>query len=71
MLIVLAYNIQKLFRIIEGKTRMDYWVVPNDLKPEIPKTFKKKKKKTKISGNAKLKMNTNTKEKGAVKLLVS
>ncbi len=50
---------------------MDYWVVPNDLKPEIPKTFKKKKKKTKISGNAKLKMNTNTKEKGAVKLLVS
>lgn len=55
MLIVLGYNIRKLFRIMDGKAKMDYWVAPEDLEAETPKTFKKKKKKAKISGNTKLK----------------
>lgn len=34
MLICLGYNIRKLFSLIEGKAKTDYWVAPADLKPE-------------------------------------
>lgn len=50
MLTCLGYNIRKLFLLIEGKAKMDYWKVPDDLKAEtIPpvnyeKIFKKRKK---------------------------
>ena len=50
MLTCLGYNIRKLFLLIDGKAKMDYWKVPNDLKAEtIPtigyeKIFKKRKK---------------------------
>ena len=50
MLICLGYNIRKLFLLIEGKAKLDYWKVPDDLKAEtIPpidyeKIFKKRKK---------------------------
>ena len=47
MLTCLGYNIRKLFSLIEGKAKTDYWKAPIDLKPEtIPeidyeKIFKK------------------------------
>ena len=50
MLTCLGYNIRKLFSLIEGKAKTDYWKAPLDLKPEtIPeidyeKIFKKRKK---------------------------
>lgn len=50
MLICLGYNIRKLFLLIEGKAKLDYWKVPDDLKAEtIPpidyeKILKKRKK---------------------------
>lgn len=34
MLICLGYNIRKLFSLIEGKAKTDYWIPPDDLKPE-------------------------------------
>lgn len=51
MLTCLGYNIRKLFSLIEGKAKTDYWIAPPDLKEEtIPqidfeKIFKKKKDK--------------------------
>ena len=51
MLTCLGYNIRKLFLLIEGKAKTDYWIAPPDLKEEtIPqidfeKIFKKKKDK--------------------------
>lgn len=50
MLTCLGYNIRKLFLLIQGKAKMDYWKAPNDLKPEtIPpinyeKILKRRKK---------------------------
>ena len=50
MLTCLGYNIRKLFLLIEGKAKTDYWKAPDDLKPEtIPpinyeKILKKRKK---------------------------
>ena len=34
MLTCLGYNIRKLFLLIEGKAKMDYWKAPDDLKAE-------------------------------------
>ena len=50
MLTCLGYNIRKLFLLIEGKAKMDYWKAPDNLKPEtIPpinyeRILKKRKK---------------------------
>ena len=50
MLTCLGYNIRKLFLLIEGKAKMDYWKAPDDFKSEtIPpinyeKILKKRKK---------------------------
>ena len=37
MLICLGYNIRKMFAIIEGRGKIDYWTAPDGLEPEIPK----------------------------------
>ena len=37
MLTYLGYNIRKLFRYYEGKARFNYWVAPENLKPEKKK----------------------------------
>ena len=37
MLVCLGYNIRKLFSFIKGKRKIDYWTVPEELEPEIPK----------------------------------
>lgn len=52
MLVCLGYNIRKLFSLIEGKAKTDYWVAPIDLKPEtIPEIdFDKILKKTRKKG---------------------
>lgn len=39
MLVSLGYNIRKLFTIFEGKERLNYWVAPDTLAPEIPRKF--------------------------------
>ena len=50
MLTCLGYNIRKLFTLLEGKAKTDYWIAPPDLKAEtIPdidyeKILKKKNK---------------------------
>lgn len=55
MLICLGYNIRKLFSLIEGKAKTDYWIPPADLKPEtIPDIDYEKiflKKEIKVSMN--------------------
>lgn len=52
MLICLGYNIRKLFSLIEGKAKTDYWVAPIDLKPETIPTldYEKILKKTRTKG---------------------
>ena len=43
MLVCLGYNIRKLFLLIEGKAKLDYWKAPVDLLPEtIPNINYKK-----------------------------
>lgn len=50
MLVCLGYVIKKLFLLIEGKAKLDYWKAPNNLqselikKPNLKKLLKKKKK---------------------------
>ncbi len=50
MLTCLGYNIRKLFLLIEGKGKNDYWKAPDGLMPEIipkidyAKILKKRKK---------------------------
>lgn len=34
MLVCLGYNIRKLFTLINGTAKMDYWVAPSNLQPE-------------------------------------
>ena len=34
MCVCLGYNIKKLFSLIEGKEKIDYWKAPEDLKEE-------------------------------------
>lgn len=46
MLTFLGYNIRKLFRFLSGKAKLNYWVAPDDLKPE-----KKKKPSAKTLAN--------------------
>lgn len=60
MLTCLGYNIRKLFSLIEGKAKTDYWIAPPDLKEEtIPKVnFDKIFKKIKDIGiNASIRYN--------------
>lgn len=63
MLICLGYNIRKLFRYFEGKAKFNYWVAPENLKPEIFKKpnakrlSKKAQKKTEKSINEQAKSN--------------
>lgn len=50
MLVCLGYVIKKLFLLIEGKAKLDYWKAPNNLQPEsikkpnLKNLLKKKKK---------------------------
>ena len=37
MLTYLGYNIRKLFRYFEGRSKLMYWKAPEDLKPEVKK----------------------------------
>ena len=37
MLVCLGYNIRKMFAIIEGRGKTDYWTAPDGLEPEVPK----------------------------------
>lgn len=34
MMTLLGYNIRKLFRLISGKAKLDYWIAPENLQPE-------------------------------------
>jgi len=76
MLTYLGYNIRKLFRFFKGKAETDYWIAPENLKPEEKKKpsakrlSKKASKKKKKSTNEKARkydyVNKKDKEKGAV-----
>ena len=35
MLVSLGYNVKKLFLLIEGKAKLDYWSAPGNLLPEV------------------------------------
>ena len=37
MLVCLGYNIRKMFTIIEGRGKTDYWTAPDGLEPEVPR----------------------------------
>lgn len=37
MLVCLGYNIRKMFTIIEGRGKIDYWTAPDGLEPEAPR----------------------------------
>jgi hypothetical protein len=43
MLVCLGYNIRKLFTLIAGKGKIDYWIAPDGLEAELPKTPKMEK----------------------------
>ena len=61
MLTFLGYNIRKLFRFFEEKTKLNYWIAPDNLKPETKKKpsakrlSKRASKKKKKSVNEKAK----------------
>ena len=38
MLVCLGYNMRKLFNLIAGKGKIDYWIAPDNLEAEVPKT---------------------------------
>ena len=53
MLVCLGYNIRKLFLLLSGKAKLDYWVAPIDLQSEslpIPNLNKLLKTETKKKG---------------------
>ena len=57
MLVCLGYVIRKLFSLIEGTAKLDYWVAPESLKPESRPSeinFKKLLSKRKPGENEKL-----------------
>lgn len=68
MLTCLGYNIRKLFLLIEGKAKLDYWKAPDDLKPETipPVNYEKILKKRKKGENESLR-NTYKHKKRAVR----
>ena len=35
MLVSLGYNVKKLFLLIDGKAKLDYWSAPTNLQPEV------------------------------------
>ena len=37
MLVCLGYNIRKLFTLIAGKGKIDYWIAPDSLEAESPR----------------------------------
>ncbi len=43
MLVCLGYNIRKLFTLIVGKGKIDYWIAHDGLEAELPKTPKMEK----------------------------
>ncbi len=56
MLVCLGYVIRKLFTIIEGKAKLDYWIAPANLEPQVmpPTNFKRATKKRYQGENEKL-----------------
>lgn len=55
MMTLLGYNLRKLFRLITGKAKTDYWVAPEGLQAEQMKPIStKKRKKRKKGANEKL-----------------
>ena len=68
MLTCLGYNIRKLFLLIEGKAKLDYWKAPEDLKAETipPVNYEKILKKRKKGENESLR-NTYKHKKRAVR----
>ena len=39
MLVCLGYNIRKLFTLIAGKGKIDYWIAPDGLEAESPRVI--------------------------------
>ena len=48
-LICLGYNIRKLFKHYSGKGKFNYWIAPDDLKPETKKKPSQKRLSNKIN----------------------
>ena len=67
MLTCLGYNIRKLFLLIEGKAKMDYWKAPDDLKAETipPINYEKILNKRKKGKNETLRNSYKHKKKAA------
>ena len=43
MLVCLGYNIRKLFTLIAGKRKIDYWIAPDSLEAESPRIINMEK----------------------------
>lgn len=56
MLVCLGYVLRKLFSLIDGTAKLDYWIAPEDLQPQVmpPMNFKKATKKRVKGENEKL-----------------
>ena len=39
MFVCLGYNIRKLFTLISGKGKIDYWIAPDGLEAEVIKSL--------------------------------
>jgi transposase len=59
MLVCLGYVLRKLFTLIDGTAKLDYWIAPADLQPQVmpPMNFKKATKKRYVGENEKLRTN--------------
>ncbi len=59
MLVCLGYVLRKLFTIIDGTAKLDYWIAPADLQPQVmpPMNFKKATKKRYVGENENLRTN--------------
>ena len=62
MLTFLGYNIRKLFRFFEEKTKLNYWIAPDNLKPETKKKPSAKRLSKRASKKKKKSVNDKAKD---------
>lgn len=62
MLTFLGYNIRKLFRFFEKKAKLDYWIAPDNLKPETKKKPSAKRLSKRASKKKKKSVNDRAKD---------
>lgn len=71
MLVALGHTITKLFTIIDAKAKLDYWVAPKDLKPEVLSRLRLINGRSRNATKEKIKSREDHIKRGAKNFLVS